>query len=691
MNVRRVLLTFGLLWLIPLLCAGEVDVVVYGATPGGFCAAIAASREGAKVILLEPTAHVGGLSTGGLSHCDSNQMRREALTGLFEEWHRRIAKDYVDRGQPAPYDPMDKTPGIRWTFEPHVAMRVTQAMLNEARVTVVTDCQLVGADLADNKIVRLRTSKGSFAAKNYIDGTYEGDLMAAAHVSWAIGREGRDEYGESLAGKRYPKPRMVIDGLNAQGQPLPLVTGVDAGAEQAGDHNVMTYSFRLCLTRDPANFVPIPEPAKYDPAKFELARRALKAGIRGIGFDLYPLPGNKLDGNNSIQGQLSLGLVGGCNTWHLADQAERKRLWEAHQQYTLEFLHFLRTDPAVPEKTRAQYASLGFCKDEFAATGHFPPALYVRESRRLQGLYVLTQKDIIETPNKDDPIAVSSFPIDSHDCQRVALRDGGVVNEGTILPVRVPGSGVGYAYHVPYRAILPRAEQCGNLLVPVALGSTHVAMCSLRIEGAWMAIGQGAGVAGALAAKRGVNVQDLAYADLRARLLAQGQTLQLPPPPTAKAAAQKAAPIATSSADGLVLDDDAAELEGTWAHSTNFKPFVGKGYVHDEKRSDGKCRAIFRFKVPKEDDYELSMAYSAHATRTTSLPIVLAGGGVEHRLTVDQTQPLPPGEAFRPLGHFKLRPDVVYTLTLSNEGTGGFVILDAFQLRPTGTSTLKTR
>ena len=349
--MRRILLTLGLLQLTRLLSAAEADVIVYGATPGGFCAAIAAAREGARVTLLEPTGHIGGLSTGGLSHCDSNQMRRESLTGLFEEWNRRIVKDYVDRGQPAPYDPMNKTPGIRWTFEPHVAMRVTQAMLKEAGVTVVTDCQLTAAEISKAKITVLRTSQGTFAAKTFVDGTYEGDLMAAAGVSWVIGRESQAEQGEALAGKQYPKPRMAINGFDEQGQPLPLITGIDAGPKEAGDRNVMTYSFRLCLTRDPANLVPIPEPTHYDPARFELARRALKAGIRGVGFDLYPLPGNKLDGNNSIGGQISLGLVGGSNTWHSADVAERARLWEAHKQYTLEFLHFLRTDPAVPEKT----------------------------------------------------------------------------------------------------------------------------------------------------------------------------------------------------------------------------------------------------------------------------------------------------------------------------------------------------
>ena len=484
---------------------------------------------------------------------------------------------------------------------------------------------------------------------------------------------------------------MAIDGFDASGRPLPLITGADAGAEEAGDRNVMTYSFRLCLTRDPANLVPIPEPAKYDPAKFELARRALKAGVRGIGFDLYPLPGNKLDGNNSIGGQISLGLVGGSNTWHAADVAERARLWEAHKQYTLEFLHFLRTDLAVPEKTRAQYASLGFCKDEFTTSAHFPPALYIRESRRLKGLYVLTQKDIIDSPSKTDSIAISSFPIDSHDCQRVALKEGGVVNEGTIMPVRVPGTGVGYAYQVPYRAILPHAEQCSNLLVPVALGSTHVAMSSLRIEGAWMAIGQGAGVAAALSAKRGVNVQDLPYSELRTRLLAQGHTVELPAPPALKTVAKATEKPSATTPVGLILDDQVAELEGTWTRSTNFKPYIGTGYVHDEQRSDGKSRATFRFKGPADGEFALRMAYSAHETRTKRLPIVLAGEGQEQRLTVDQSVPLPAGEAFRTVGQVRLRKGVDYTLTLSNAGTEGFVIVDALQLIPAAAATATPR
>jgi hypothetical protein len=509
------------------------DVIVYGSTPGGFCAAIAAAREGASVILLEPTQHVGGLSTGGLSHCDSNQMRRETLLGLFDEWHTRIVKDYTDRGFPAPYDPTLKNQAL-WTFEPHVAMRVTKAMLEEAGVVLHTGRYLKSVTMEGPRITALVTKDGTFEAGVFVDGTYEGDLMAAAGVDWTIGREGRAEYGESYAGKRYPKAKMKISGFDDAGNLLPLVTTSEAGPDEAGDKNIMTYSFRLCLTRNPDKFVPIPAPANYDPARFELARRVFKAGVLKVGLDLYPLPGDKLDGNNSIGGQISLGLVGGCNTWHSADEEGRAKIWEEHKQYTLEFLHFLRTDSAVPAKVREKFDTLGLCKDEFAETAHFSPALYVRESRRMKGMYVLSQKDIIDSPEKEDAIAISSFPIDSHDCQRVALKDGGVINEGTIFPVRVPGTGVGYAYHVPYRSVLPQATQCNNLLVPIALSSTHVAMSSLRIEGAWMAIGQGTGVAAALAAKENVPVQDLPYPVLRARLLAQRQVLTLPPPPEKK-------------------------------------------------------------------------------------------------------------------------------------------------------------
>jgi hypothetical protein len=301
---------------------------------------------------------------------------------------------------------------------------------------------------------------------------------------------------------------------------LPLITTTDAGPEDAGDKNVMVYSFRLCVTKDSANRVPFPKPANDDPARFEVLRRYFAQEKRPhLLWDLYPLPGNKFDANNGIGKQFSMGLVGACNGWSEANEAGRAAIWEAHKQYTLEFYHFLTTDPAVPEKQRTQLAELGLAKDEFPDNAHWSPQLYVREGRRMKGLHILSQKDILTVPSKEDPIAVSSFPIDSHDCQRIASPDGKtVVNEGTIFPVRMPGRKHGYPYHVPFRSILPLAEECENLIVPVALSCTHVAISSIRVEPTWMMLGQAAGTAAAMTQKDKTTVQGVNTSELQRRL-----------------------------------------------------------------------------------------------------------------------------------------------------------------------------
>jgi hypothetical protein len=473
---------------------------------------------------------------------------------------------------------------------------------------------------------------------------------------------------------------------------------VRKGEDHAGEQTVMVYSFRLCLTKDPANRVPFPRPKAYDPARFELVRRYFqKYPNAPLPWDLYPLPGNKFDANNGIGKMFSMGLVGEANGWCASDPAGRAQLWDKHKEYTLEFYHFLTTDAAVPAKIRETMAELGLCRDEFPETGHWSPQLYVREGRRLDGRYTLTQRDIIEDPSKDDPIAVSSFPIDSHDCRRIALPEG-VLNEGTIFPVRMPGRPHGYAYHIPYRAITPAVAECSNLLVPVALSATHVAYASVRVEPTWMAIGQSAGIAAALSAKEGVTVQVLDYGRLRARLLAQNQVLDLPvlPPLPAKSdETGKGAGIAPASLPGLILDDAQAELSGDWERSTNFKPHVGSGYLHDGRRSDRKSQATFRFQGAGRRRVRTPHGLLRPRDQDKPTAAQARGGGSEHRFTVDQTQPLPAGEAFRPLGHFMPRRGIDYVLTVSNDDTTGFVILDAFQLLPVGASAksspMKTR
>jgi len=660
----------------------EADVVVYGSTPGGFCAAIAAAREEASVILLEPTGHIGGLNTGGLSFSDSNQTVRSTVMGLFDEWHTRIEADYNARGISLPYQVKVKDQS-EWTYEPHVASRVTRQMLDEAGVTVLTRRFLKSIEKNGKQITSIVTNNGAFKGKVFIDASYEGDLLAAAGVSWTIGREGRKEYDESLAGKQYAKKKMNINGFDDEGNLLPLVTTSDAGGEQAGDANVMTYSFRLCLTRDPKNRVPMPKPANYDPARFEIMRRYVQAG-GNVGFDLYELPGGKLDGNNSIGGQFSLGLVGGGNDWCAAGEQERESIWEAHKQYTLEFYHFLTTDPVVPEKTRRKYAELGLCRDEFTEYGHFSPALYVREGRRMRGMYVVSQKDILDLPEKNDPIVISSFPIDSHDCQRVALKGGGVINEGTIFPVRRKKPKQGYAYHVPYRAILPKTEECTNLLVPVALSCTHVAISSIRVEPTWMILGQSAGIAAALSVQEEVSVQNLPYPQLRERLLVQKQVLDLPDIPESSSLPDSIDP---KTLPGIVLDDSQAIFTGKWDRSTNFKPHVGTGYRYAGKRGskvrgDGTAVATFRFKALRAGKYRLLMAYSAHETRARNVPVSVVSGSHAEEFPVDQTQSAPDGKLFRQIGDVQLEEGIETVITISNTGTDGFVIVDALQLLP---------
>ncbi|MBN8418401.1 MAG: FAD-dependent oxidoreductase [Verrucomicrobia bacterium] len=659
--------------------ATEADVVVYGATPGGFCAAIAAAREGASVILLEPTDHVGGVNTGGLCFSDSNQTVRSTVLGLFEEWHSRIEKDYQMRGVALPYKVSEKN-HAHWTYEPHVAAKITQQMLHEAGVQVLTKRALKSVTKNGVHITQLTTGDGDFSARVFIDGTYEGDLLAAAGVKWTIGREGRQEFGEPLAGKHYSKPKMMISGLDADGKPLPLITTTDAGPDEDGDKNVMVYSFRLCVTKDAANRVPFPQPANYDPARFEVVRRYFAQEKRPhLLWDLYPLPGNKFDANNGIGKQFSMGLVGACNGWSEADEAGRAKIWEAHKQYTLELHHFLSTDPAVPAELRQQMAEIGLCRDEFAAYDHWSPQLYVREGRRMIGEYVVSQKDIMDQPTKDDPIVVSSFPIDSHDCQRVGTQDM-VLDEGTIMPVRMDGRRHGYPYHIPYRAITPKADECDNLLVPVALSCTHVGISSIRVEPTWMILGQSAGVAAALSAKQNLTVQKLPYPALRERLLAQNQVLELPLLPDLPPEPKGAMNVDPKTLPGIVLDDAQAALQGPWSRSSGFKPHIGTGYLHDDKRGDGQSIAVFSFKSLKTGRYELRMAYSPHETRATKVPVTIQCSGRKTDITVDQTQPLAAGEAFRTIGSVQLDDGVETTITISNAGTDGFVILDALQL-----------
>lgn len=335
--------------------------------------------------------------------------------------------------------------------------------------------------------------------------------------------------------RQFPKKPVAISPRDENGKLLPLMTAESAGVDD-GDGHIMTYSWRLCMTKDPANRVPVEKPATYRPERFELARRLLLAtqDANLVNLDFYEMPGGKVDVNNGIGRQISMGLIGAADAWPNATPAERQKIWQAHKDYTLELLWFLGHDPAVPEATRRKVSELGFAKDEFTETDHWPPVIYIREARRMLGQYVLTQADILGKIEKPDSIGIGSFPIDSHDCQRVATADGGWINEGTIFPVRQPGKKHGYPHQLPLRCVLPKRAECDNLLVPVCLSASHVALSSVRVEPTWIVLGHSSGIAAALAARSDRAVADVPLSDLQARLRKAGQVLDLPPEHRAK-------------------------------------------------------------------------------------------------------------------------------------------------------------
>jgi len=496
------------------------DVAVYGGVPCGVAAAVAAAREGARVLLIEPTQHVGGLNTSGLNTAETEHMLKWTIGGVALEFYQRLGRRYGS-DKPAFY------------FESSTAERVFSAMLAEAQVTVRHGLRVEQVEKEGARIRRIVLSDGStVAAKVYVDAGYEGDLMARAGIGYTWGRESRVEFGEEAAGIRLDKQPRKAATVDEHGNLLP---GISAWAkdltEGAADKKVMNYNWRLCFTKEPAKLVPIPMPQHYDRARFRLLEnwlgektaRGEEVKLSDI-LDIYVHSPNttKKEINNKSDAIISLGHFGGQFDYPDADYATRDRIIADHWDYTLGLLHFLATDASVPEKLRAEMRQWGLHKDEFADNGNLPYQLYIREARRMRGALVVTQRDVQDDRRKPDSIGMASHFIDCHHVQRVALSPTEFVNEGRIWRV-------GYAYQVPYRALTPKAAECANLLVPGAASFSHVAFCTYRLESVWMIGGHAAGVAAAIAAKAGQPVQDLDVSALQKKLRAQKQVVDFLP------------------------------------------------------------------------------------------------------------------------------------------------------------------
>ena len=496
------------------------DVVVYGATAGGVIAAIAAAAEGASVALLEPGRHVGGMVSGGLGWTDMDR-QQHVIGGYAREFFERAGRHY---GEP-----------IAWRFEPKVAEQILRDWLAEAKVAVFFDHRLRSAHRHGHRVTSIAAENGSeFAAKVYIDSSYEGDLMKAAGVSYTVGRESQRKHGESLAGRRENLPgnhqfKARVSPYDDEGRLAPyVVRQEDLAPLGEGDGKIQAYCFRLCLTDVKANQVPPEKPRDYDPKRFTLARNYIRSAGSALTFHDFVgirsrLPNGKIDGNSS--GAVSTNLLGASSPYPDAGYARRKAIWDEHLTWAQGLIYFAQTDPEVPETIRAEARRWGPAADEFTDTGHWPHQMYVREARRMSGEYVLTQRDLQESRQKHDSIGMGGYNIDIREVQWVAYKvfrfptvAEEVLMEGYVSQPIEP-------YEIPFRSLLPRQQEADNLLVTSCISASTIAYASFRMEPQYMIAGHAAGVAAALSLRSRRMLHGIDISALRRRLAEQRQIL----------------------------------------------------------------------------------------------------------------------------------------------------------------------
>lgn len=500
----------------------QYDLMVYGATAGGVITAVAAAREGLKVVLVEPGRHLGGMMTSGISRTDYGA--KEVIGGMAVEFFWRLGNHYEMRryGQDA-----------AWYFEPHVAELVMKEMIEDAKVTILFDHRLrekTGVKKEKEKIVEITMENGAvIQGQLFADATYEGDLMAQSGVSYAIGREGIKQYNEPLAGVRDSTPchqfTVDISPFDEKGKLLPEISPDPPGEVGSGDKKIPAYTFFLCLTVDKSNQIPFPKPKGYDPHRYDLFLRMLNEmnnrekqpqHLEEVTLPAV-IPNKKAVFNN--WGGFSLDVIGKNWDYPEANYKAREKIWQDHYDYVAGFFYFLANDPHVDKALREEINAWGLSKDEFLDTDHWPHQLYVREARRMIGEYVMTQKDLKEEPDKPDPIGMGSYNIDSHNVQRVVTKNNFVVNEGDIQVSTLP-------YQIPYRILLPKKSECQNLLVPVCVSSSHIAYSSLRMEPQYMILGHAAGIAAKFALETGKPLHEIDTKALTKKLVDQGMVMK---------------------------------------------------------------------------------------------------------------------------------------------------------------------
>ena len=534
----------------------EADICIYGGTSGGVAAAVQAARMGKRAVIAEPGRHLGGMTAGGLSAVDIGDPR--SVGGIAREYFTRLAATAgVKLAWDQPFVSKGGGPatGGAYAIEPHQAEQVFNDLVKEAGVTVRFNARLTIVHKQGARIVEMLTEDGVlFRAKVFIDATYEGDLMAKAGVRYTLQREGNTKYGETYNGIHYAdkyKPRtnhlkpgptgrvpggqgvwdrdLPLDPYVVPGHPesglLPLVQEGQSGTPGDPAPGVQAYCFRLCLTTNVPQRIPIAPPPGYDPKRYELVARFI-AGCQAMGDDMDlrwfakhdPLPNGKWDFNTATFGG---NLPGASWEWPEASYARREQIAREHENYHRGLLHFLATDPRVPAKVRGEMQRFGLPRDEFTDNGGWPHQLYIREARRMVSDLVMTEHHTFGRQVAPASIGLGSYGTDTHEIRRI-VRDGVVTREGKTATGRDGAP----PYPIGYGAIVPRADEGSNLFVTFALSASHTAFSSIRMEPVFMVTSQSAATAACLALDDQVPVQQVNYPRLRERLLMDKQVLE---------------------------------------------------------------------------------------------------------------------------------------------------------------------
>lgn len=586
--------------------AKQYDICVYGGTSAGVIAAYTAAKLGKSVILIEPGQHLGGMSSGGLGLTDIGN--KYAISGLSLDFYRKIGKHYGRFEQ--------------WVFEPHVAEKLFNDYVKNANVPVLFRNRIVGATKNGNQIVSIKLENPkenqttSVKAKVFIDCSYEGDLMARAGVSYAVGREANAAYGETFNGVQLMNGHQMpqgIDPYKIKGDASSgLLWGIGTGTlapTGTGDRKVQAYNFRICLTSNPENMIPITRPENYRPERYELLIRQMEKRTWKSLQDVFiwsGMPNQKTDINN--RNGFSTDMIGMNWDYPEADYAKRAEIWKAHVDYTKGLLYFVGNDPRVPEHIRKEIAQWGYPKDEYIDNGNWSHQLYVREARRMKGELVMTQHHCQGRETVTDGVGMAAYTMDSHNCDRIVVK-GEVRNEGN-----VEEGGFG-PYPIAYRAIIPKEKEASNLLVPVCLSATHIAYGSIRMEPVFMVLAQAAATAAVQAIDRKIAVQQVDVAKLQRQL--------------------KADPLVDGSRPELVIDNSNKGLvtvTGKWDSQTYGG--YGPDFLVSSASADQPQSIRYKLDQSTKGKYEVFTYYPKRAKTATESKIAIFDGKNEKTILI---------------------------------------------------------